>query len=128
MKTVLSAALLSVVVGGCGNGSGMPRPTDLPADVPNNAVIKRYANHPEGGLLEISWGHSSMLWAAPCRAAESAAEFARSAARVLQCPAELDMKIRPLYLGTLNVPMTRRARQRSFATTCCYSFRVLGNR
>jgi hypothetical protein len=91
-------------------------------------VVKRFANHREGGLLEISWGHSSMLWAEPCRSVESAIEFARSDERVMGCPAELDMKVRPLYLGALSVPMTESARQQGAATGCCYTFEALGNR
>ncbi len=128
MKTVFCATLLSIVVTACGEGQSVPRPENLPADVPGNAMIKRYSNQQEGGLLQISWGHSSMLWAEPCRSVESANEFARTDERFLGCPAELDMKVRPLYLGALNVPLTTSARQHGSATTCCYTFKVLGNR
>ena len=128
MKAVLCSALLSILATSCGKGQRVPRPDDLPAYVPNDAVIKRYSNQEEDGLLEISWGHTSMLWAKPCRAVESAIGFAQSEERVLECPVELDMKVRPLYLGTLSIPLTKSARQQGSATTCCYTFEVLGNR
>lgn len=128
MKIVVCAILLSIMATACGEGQRVPRPENLPADVPGNAVARRYSNQQDGGLLEISWGHSTMLWAEPCRSVESANEFARSDERLLGCPAELDMKIRPLYLGVLNVPLTTSARQRGAATTCCYTFKVSGNR
>lgn len=128
MKAVLSLALLCIVATSCGKGQRVPRPDDLPAYVPSDAVIKRYSNQEEDGLLEISWGRTSMLWAKPCRSVKSAIGFAQSEERVLQCPVELDMKVRPLYLGTLSIPLTKSARQQGSATTCCYTFEVLGNR
>lgn len=128
MKLVLCLTLLSFMITACGEQHSVPRPKDLPASVPANAVIERYSNQKEGGLLEISWDHSSMLWAEPCRSVDRAVDFARSDERVLGCPVEIDMKIRPLYLGALSLPLTERARQHNSAPTCCYTFKVLGNR
>lgn len=128
MKPVLYLTLLSIMIAACGEKPSVPRPKDLPASVPDNAVIKQYSNHKEGGLLEVSWDHSSMPWAEPCRSVKRAIDFARGDERVLGCPVEIDMKIRPLYLGALSIPLTKRARQQSSATTCCYTFKIFGNR
>ncbi len=128
MNAVLCVTLLSAMLAACGKGQGVPRPLGLPANVPDSAVITHYGDHKQGGLLQISWGHTSMLWAEPCRTVESAVEFARGSERLLGCPAELDMKIRPLYLGTLNAPLTTSAQQGRSPSTCCYTFQVLGNR
>ncbi len=128
MKTALCLALLSIMVTACMEKPSIPRPKDLPAYVPSNATIKQYSDQKQGGLLEISWGHSSMLWAESCRTLESAIQFARSDERISGCPIELDMKIRPLYLGVLSIPLTRNARKEALVATCCYTFKVLGKR
>lgn len=123
--------LLSIVtlacVGACQERS-LPRPAGLPEWVPQEATIKRWPGHGEGGLLLIEWGHQSLTWAEPCRSLETADAFAYGGERKAGCPAQLDMKIRPMYLGTLDWEATQKAQEEGSSKSCCYSFQTLGNR
>jgi len=128
VKHRLWLAVLAFSGSAFGQEQSLPRPKDLPSSVPDHAVIKRWSNQGEGGLLQITWDHSSMLWAPPCRSAAQAAEFALGDKRALGCPAEIDMQVRPLYMGTFSLPLTARERQAGSKTACCYTFERLGNR
>jgi len=125
---VLGLAALLAAASAFAWGKRVARPKDLPANVPKDAVITRWSNQGEGGLLEISWGSSSMLWAEPCRSRKAAASFASGEERRLDCPARIDMKVRPLMLGTLDEAATSKARGGGASDACCYGFQTLGNR
>lgn len=108
--------------------ASLPRPQGLPKIVPADAVVKRHAGHGEGGLLEISWGHSSMLWAEPCRSKAAAENFAVDEKKTDGCPAAIDMQVRPMYYGTYDRKASRKAAKSRSKTPCCYSFDRIGNR
>lgn len=122
-KAAIAVVLISCISAVAAKSRKLRRPKDLPANVPKNATITRWSNQGEGGLLNISWDHSSMLWAEPCRSREAAKRFATEAGMQLGCPLKIDMKVRPLYLGTLDVSSTEKSRG-----ACCYIFERIGNR
>lgn len=106
----------------------IPRPKGLPPNVPADAVIKRHAGHGDGGLLEITWGHSAMIWAEPCRTQEAAENFEVDGKMENGCPIALDMQVRPMMRGSLDRAASRKARKARSKKPCCYKFEVLGNR
>lgn len=126
--TMNFAPLLLLAVLASAEEAPLPRPKDLPKSVPADAVIKRHPGHGDGGLLEITWGHSSMLWAEPCRTKEAAETFAVDGKTVDGCALALDMQMRPLFSGTLDRKATKKALKARSKKPCCYTFERLGNR
>ncbi len=128
----IQLVLLAVLTCAGANGScadrSLPRPADLPSWVPREAVIKRVQGHGDGGLLEVTWDHSSMWWAAPCRTKEAAEIYSIGSEHEMECPLQLDMKMRPMMLGKLDRQKTEEIRSRSGSRACCYNFATIGNR